>query len=700
MVICSFIQFQKLANKFTYLLLTGSLIFSVTAWAQEPVIRKGGLPSNINRVGNIGRQLSGTGGTDSLKHRNRFEDSITISFRYLDSTLGYKLDSSITDFTRRYPIPATNIYLGNTGNASRSILFSPVFNIGWDPGFHAFDVYKWKLEKVRFFNTTRPYSELNYFLGSRVEQIIELLHTQNIKPNWNALFQYRLVNSPGFFKNQKTNHNNYLLSSWYQSNSRRYNNYFVLLGNKLQSGESGGIKDDQDYLGDPVYKDRYNIFTKIGGDPQFGRDFFSTIITTGNKYNEFTALLRQQYDFGRKDSLVTDSTVVPLFYPRLRFEHTIQYNTYKYRFLDYLNVSGINTLYVPDSAYYQDNYGYTLTRDTVEFREKWKEVVNDFSIYQFPDAKNLQQFIKLGLTVQNLTGEFSSLKKSFYNIMGHAEYRNKTRNQKWDIEANGKLYFTGLNAGDYQAHISLQRYAGKKLGYVQLGFENANRTPSFIFDSRSSFYLLHTIKDFKKENSIQLFASYFLPSFKFRLTGHYYLMTNYTYISNYYQLQQESSLFNVLQVALEKTIKLGKHWNWHADVYFQQVIGNAPLNLPLIFTRNRIGYEGDLGFKNLDIAFGTEIRYHTPYKADGYSPVLGQFYYQDSINISNKMPDIAAYVHFRIKPFKAFIRVENLNAARKLKGGGFGFTNNNLTAPGYALPGLQFRLGVYWSFVN
>ncbi len=64
------------------------------------------------------------------------------------------------------------------------------------------------------------------------------------------------------------------------------------------------------------------------------------------------------------------------------------------------------------------------------------------------------------------------------------------------------------------------------------------------------------------------------------------------------------------------------------------------------------------------------------------------------------MPDIAAYVHFRIKPFKAFIRAENLNAARKLPGGGFGFTNNNLTAPGYALPGLQFRLGVYWSFVN
>ncbi len=661
--------------------------------AQERIIR------NLqNKAGNFNKQFNNTGDTAGLSHRNKFEDSITISFRYLDSTRNYKLDSSITDFTRRFPVPATAIFLGNTGNASKSILFSPGFSAGWDPGFHAFDIYKWKLEKVRFFNTTRPYSELNYFLGSRVEQIIELLHTQNIKPNWNALFQYRMINSPGFFKNQKSNDNSYLFTSWYQSTRKRYNNYFVILANKLQSGESGGLMDDKNYLDDPVYKDRFNVPTKIGGDPKFGRDFFSTTITTGNKYDEFTALLRQQYDLGRKDSLVTDSTVVPLFYPRVRFEHTFSYSKYKYAYQDYPNISSSNIVYIPDSLYYQHTYGYTLIGDTVYFHEVWKEIVNDFSIYQFPDAKNLQQFIKLGAAMQNLTGEFLSGKKSFYNLFGQVEYRNKTRNQKWDLEANGKLYFTGLNAGDYQAYASLQRYAGKKLGYLQLGFENVNRTPSFIFDSRSSFYLLHTVQTFKKENNSHFFASIFQPGLQLKLSGHYYLLTNYTYITDYYQLQQQGSLFNVLQIALEKTLKLGKHWNWHADVYFQQTIGNAPLNLPQIFTRNRIAYEGNLGFKNLDIAFGAEIRYHTPYKADGYSVLLGQFYHQDSIRISDHLPDISLYIHFRIRPFKAFIRFENLNTLRN--NGGVNFTNNNLAAPGYPYPGLQLRLGIYWSFVN
>ena len=666
---------------------------STAATAQRDIIRGLG-----RRVQGAGQGRSGQG-NDSIHHRTNLEDSITISFRYLDSTRSYKLDSSISDFSKRYPIPATNIYLGNIGNASRSLLFSPNLISGFDPGFHAFDIYKVKLDKVRFFNTTRPYSEINYMLGSRVEQMIELMHTQNIKPNWNFALQYRLINSPGFFKNQKTNHNTYLFNSWFQSRSKRYNNYFAIVSNRLQSGESGGILDDKDYLGDPVYKDRFNIATKIGGDPQFGRDFFSTIITTANKYSEFTVLLRQQYDFGRKDSLVTDSTVVPLFYPSLRFEHNFQFDVFKYRFQDFPNTGSIS--YTPDSTYYQDTYGIPLNaaKDTVFIYEKWKSMTNDFSIYQFPDSRNQQQFIRVGLSIQNLTGEWTDGSKTFFNSWGHAEYRNKTRNQKWDIEANGKLFFTGVNSADYKAYISLQRYAGRKIGYIQLGFENASRTPSFIFDSRSSFYLMDPPVNFKKENNTHLFASFLMPAIKMNLSGHYYLMTNYTYITDYRNLQQEATLFNVLRIALEKTIRLGKRWNWHTETYFQQVVGDGPVHVPAIYTRNRLAYEGSLGFLNLNIALGLEFRYHTAYKADNYSPVLGQFFYQDSITIRNQRPDIAAYLHFRIKPFKAFVRMENLNTAETALGN-LSFTHNNLVAPGYALPGLQFRLGIYWSFVN
>jgi hypothetical protein len=640
-----------------------------------------------------------------LQHRDRNEDSLTIYYRYLDSARRYKLDSSVNDFTSRFPIPATNIFLGNLGTASRSILFSPKMNPGFDPGFHAFDTYKWKIEAVRFFNTTKPYSELNYLLGSKTEQMIEVMHTQNIKPNWNASFQYRTTNSPGFFKNQKTSDNNYILSSWYEANSKRYNNFFVILANHLQSEENGGIQTTPDYLGNlESFKNRFDIPTNLGGDEPYSTNFFTTKIFTGTRYREFTALMRQQYDLGKKDSLVTDSTVVPLFYPRLRFEHTIQYNVGKYQFFDLPHsiTSGTSYYYYPDSTYYQDNYGITIgsqSADSIQLKDFWKILSNDFSIYQFPEAKNLLQFIKVGATVQNLKGEFANDTSTFYNLILHGEYRNKTRNQKWDMELAGNLYSAGFNSGDYNVYANLKRFIGKKnLGYTEIGFENVNRTPSFLFDTRSSFYF-DAAQNFKKENITHIFASIFHTGLDMKLTGDLYLISNYTYFSDFYKLKQYEPIFNFLRVSAQKIFRLGKHFNWYADVYLQQKTGAPALHAPLIFARNRLSYEGNLGFKKLTLSTGFEIKYHTPYKADNYSPVLGQFFYQDSLTIYNK-PDIAAFFHFRIRGFKAFIRAENLNTVQVTKAGGFGFTGNNFAAPGYPYPGLQIRLGIWWDFVN
>ncbi len=664
------------------------LCCAVTVNAQ----RRNPVGTFTDRAGSIGRGTQvGGDSNDSLQRRDKNADSITITYKFLDSTRTYRLDSSVNDFSKRFPIPADYVYLGNPGTAARSILFSPVFRPGWDPGFHSFDIYRWTVEKARFFSTTRPYSELNYMLASKGEQQIELLHTQNIKPNWNMLGQYRLIAAPGFFNGQKTSHSSYLFTSWYQSVNKRYNNYFVIASNKISASENGGLIDTMDYLRSPEYTDRFTIPTKIGGDNEYSSNFFTTNIRTGNQYTDFNVMMRQQYDFGRKDSLVTDSTVIPLFFPKVRFEHTIRYTTNKYLYQDLIG----------DSAYYKDFYDITLAQatDTFEIREYWKVLTNDFSIYQFPEEKNLHQYIKVGASHQQITGRFTSGKNSFFNIIGHGEYRNRTRNQKWDIAASGEIYFAGLNAGDFRVSAALERLLGQKLGYLKIGFENANRTPSFIFDTRSSFYLAQAAT-FKKENNTQIYAAYSLPKLRLQLSGHYYLATNYTYYTGFYQPNQATALFNVLQVAARKTFKFGrkKQFNLHSDVYVQQVIGNGPVNVPLVFTRNRLAYEGNLGFKNLDIALGLESRYYTPYKADNYSPVLGRFQYQDTATIRNNVPDIAAYVHFRIRSFKAFVRAENLNTMSFSNG--FGFTNNNLAATGYPYPGFLFRLGIYWGFVN
>jgi hypothetical protein len=128
----------------------------------------------------------------------------------------------------------------------------------------------------------------------------------------------------------------------------------------------------------------------------------------------------------------------------------------------------------------------------------------------------------------------------------------------------------------------------------------------------------------------------------------------------------------------------------------QQTDQAAPIKVPFLFTRNRLAFEGTF-YKNLNLSTGLEVRYYTPYKANNYSPVIGQFTPQDTVTISNT-PDVSAFLHFRIKGFTGYIRAENLNTVSFRNG--FGFINNNFAAPHYPTQGMIIRFGIQWWFVN
>jgi hypothetical protein len=174
------------------------------------------------------------------------------------------------------------------------------------------------------------------------------------------------------------------------------------------------------------------------------------------------------------------------------------------------------------------------------------------------------------------------------------------------------------------------------------------------------------------------------------------LYINYSYFKNPTTTAQFENPINVIQATASKKFKLSKKWNWYAEATLQQTDNSSPIRVPLLYTRNRIAFEG-LFFKNLNLSTGLELRYFTPYKCYGYSPITGQFVPQDTFTLKN-LPDIAAYVDFRIKGFSAFIRTENLNTMSFKNG--FGFTNNNFAAPLYPTQGFMFRFGIRWWFVN
>ena len=677
-------------RRMMFLLLVMAMLSTFSAAAQTRGMMRGmqGMGSRMGGAGSGGGKAGG-GGSDSLSFEKRkfSDDSVNVRFRYLDTARYNVFDSTINDFFRRVPLKADLINIGHNGNATRPILFSPMRMPGWDAGFHALDPFALKISDTRFMNTTKPFTELGYLVGSKAEQYISILHTQNVMPDWNFVLEYRLVNAPGTFNSQNTNHNNIRFNSDYTSKSKRYHAYLILLSNALQTAENGGITDESLLVNqNPAYDDRFNIPTNLASAAYSSRNFFNVKLITGNRYTDKHLLLRQQYDFGIKDSVVTDSSVVRFFYPKFRLEHTVQSSGYAYHFLDVQARNAEN--------FYKTNYGFANVPDTVDLNSNWSVLKNDFSIIQFPDSKNPLQFLKAGITLQQFSSSPDSLRDAFGNLMLHGEYRNRTRNKKWDMLLYGEFYAAGRDAGNYSVQANLQTKLGP-LGLLELGFQNINRSPSYLYARKTAFPVVRS-SSFNDENVTAINAGLFLNGLKARLTFSYFLQSNYTYFKDYKTVAQYAPLFNFIRAGISRKTALGKRWKWYLDLHVQTKAGAAPIHLPLLYTRNRLSYEAK-PFRNLVIASGIDIRYFSAYFADGYSPLTGQFFYQDKRKLSPR-PDITAFTHFRIRSFTAYLRLENLNTAT-LKYG-FGFKENNLSAPNYPNPGMVFRLGIFWNFVN
>ena len=191
-------------------------------------------------------------------------------------------------------------------------------------------------------------------------------------------------------------------------------------------------------------------------------------------------------------------------------------------------------------------------------------------------------------------------------------------------------------------------------------------------------------------------AKYEKPNRQLSFLANYYGISNYMYFDGFFSPKQASGLFNLLQLSLQKKWHLKGHWNWYTELHLQQKIGTGPVNVPAFYTRNRLAFEGNF-FTNLDVSTGLEMQYFTAYNADGYSPFLGTYFYQNAQQLSNR-PDIHAYFHFRIKRLKGFIRIENLNSLNTAKG--FSFDKPNFMTANYPNTTLWTRIGIWWNFIN
>jgi hypothetical protein len=200
----------------------------------------------------------------------------------------------------------------------------------------------------------------------------------------------------------------------------------------------------------------------------------------------------------------------------------------------------------------------------------------------------------------------------------------------------------------------------------------------------------------KKENITSMEASLSNAQNGWRTAFTYQLINNYNYFKNGFTPTVANNVFSYIKADIEHKIKLSTHWNWYDEIIVQALEANAPVHVPSIITRQRLAFEGNF-YKNLNLSTGLEFIYHTNYKADAYMPFTGQFYLQDTYTTQNR-PTANAYLHFLIKRFKGYVRLENLNTllpTSKAFGNTYNFTVQN-----YPGTGTWFRVGIWWNFIN
>lgn len=600
----------------------------------------------------------------------------------LHSERKLQVDTSILLSHRRISRHGWFHYLGNYGTAALNMKFDPDWDPGPQPGYNIYEPYQYHLDSVRYYNTTRPFSQFNYSLGGAQEQTVSLLHTQNIHRRWNVALEFRNINSPGYYLNQFSNFNGGFFSTNYTSKNKRYSIRAAIVQNKNRSDENGGIVSDT-FLTNPNIVDRKQIPTQL---PSLPAVYDRSVIL--NQYRNTEFLVENRYRWGLADTLYNeDSTAAtPRFTPRFGLKHQFHVRLSKHRFHDrFPNASRY--------AFIQDSIPF-INADTNRNEQVLQTFANRFSFNGFIGKAGRQAAIEAGLGIR-FDRLYDDLEVNRYsdwliNNFVFGEINKEALDSfSWSYRAAVNFYFGGSHVGDlkFDAEIAKQL---RRLGGFTLGVQQAVSSAPVAFTRFATNYYVRE-SSFQKQTTTRLSAGLNIEKLGLTLSGHSLLTNNLIYFSDEWKPVQSSSTFNVLQVQAVQNLKLGKY-RMYSEALVQQPTGDAPINLPLLMLRHISAFDSRIFEGKLWLTTGIELRYHTPFITAGYTPFFNQFFYRSAGALTSNLPEVTAFFNFKVKQFRLSISGDQLQQLI--------FPKNIAHFPNYPMQDVMYRLGIQWILYN
>ncbi|MET3978908.1 hypothetical protein ABIB62_001477 [Mucilaginibacter sp. UYP25] len=646
---------------------------------------------------------------DSIRKReeNR-KDSVVFTSKFIkvtserllmDSIQLFPLDTGLVNFENYSPLNQPRnpkISLGYPGVAQRDLLFNPRKTIGFDEGLHSLDAYMVNPQDINYFNARAPYTLLSLFssLGGSKEQLFKVVHTQNVKPNWNVGLIMNFNGSKGYYSTngilaQNVSDFNFGLFTWYHSVNKRYNLLANVLFNNLKAPETGSI------LKDTIFNSTASSFDKTGEPVRLPGSFAN--------WKSAGFYIKQFYYIGHIDSLNQGKAFSKTVLPTQRVAYTFYYNQRKYNYLQNgLDNYGVFPDYYFSSArsrdslnvlHLQNDFSYSFYLRGKSLKMVKNELKLDVGITQ--DYYKVSQFVADTLINQFGNKEVKPSRvqnESFQNITlkGKLGYKFSDRIV---LDADLRQIVQGRNFGDllYDAKLSLA--GGQKAGRIVLGAYLQSSSPGLVYTNWISNHYIFNNK-FSNQKTTNLSFNYVNDMLQVDLKAEYFLITDYLYFAAQpggidASPRQYGSTINMLKVSIGKNLEWRK---FHFDNYvvYQKTDNAAILRTPEVYTYSSLYYGANL-FHVLNSQFGVSARYNSPYLAPSYAVGLGQFYNGPDVTFTS-YPIATIFFKATLEKTNLFIQYDYVNQGL--------FTNGFYTVNRYPQMDKMLKFGVAWTFYN
>ena len=559
--------------------------------------------------------------------------------------------------------------------------------------FHYFEI-----EDIGYYNVPTPFTEI--FAKSTFEQgqILDMLVSINLSPQFNFTLAHKGYKSLGKYINSRSRGNQFRLSTNFNSKNDKSKFKFHLTSQNLFNQETGGLTADGIYFYEQA--PNYFVLDDFGNQIENEDGTFKMV-----EYDGYLDRSRLPNFLLSESSLYSKRVFAD-------FNRSLIYN--KEKETSALSF-GLQFTHEYKKLEYNDPYTSGLFGEVTE-----GILVSDQSRYIFQKSliyfiSNFNKFGKLRLNYSliNSDNSYKDYDGNLSDLIFNLENQQSNLSSQWIKDFDFFLIEFRFNKSlneelisDYTS-VSLETNKIKNVK-IKLNAFSSERSPNLNYILFRSAY-----KDFnwynsnlenQKSSSLSAELSY---KELIKISGEYSTIDNYTFFKELtnalngetdrfrrVSANQINSEISYFKIKLFSKVDFGK-FSFINTGQFQkkeQVLELdqlATLNVPEWITRNTIMFSSEVFNNSLFIQSGFTFNYFTKFYADYYNPLLSEFVSQNYKEIGD-YPRIDFFFNAKIQQTRVFIKVEHLNSSLS----GYDYYSD----PFNPYRDLSVRFGLVWNF--